>query len=159
MPEAGSRGSKRNVAFICAIALFALTVALFVFAVLAASAPGAVSHSTAIPGAFADDVLAALDGALAEEGDALVAQYGCIACHVLGDRRIAPRFAGIANRAGARRPPLSAEQYLFESIVDPGLFRVEAYANAMPANYADRLSREEIGHIIAFLLTLTESEA
>ena len=88
------------------------------------------------PGAYSDEASEALIGARASEGAALVEEYNCIACHVLGDSRIAPRFQGVADRAGARRPVLSAAQYLFESIVDPGAFLVEGYNNAMPANYA-----------------------
>ena len=70
---------------------------------------------------------------------------------------MAPRFDGIADCAGNRRANLPAAQYLFESIVHPGAYLVESYANAMPGNYADRLSNEEIGHIIAYLLNAVDA--
>lgn len=154
MPQARARAPKRNVSFPLALALFALAALLFVYAVLAASTSNSITNVTVESGAYADEASAALIGAQALKGEALVEEFNCIACHVLGDNRIAPRFQGLADRAGARRPALSAEQYLFESIVDPGAFLVEGYKNAMPANYARRLAREEIGHIIAYLMTL-----
>lgn len=154
MSESEAKAPKSHLSFISAIALFAIAALLFVYAVLAASTSSSVNHTTAESGSYGDEAAAALLSAQASEGAALVEEYNCIACHVLGDNRIAPRFQGIADRAGARRPALSAEQYLFESIVDPGAFLVEGYANAMPANYARRLARAEIGHIIAYLMTL-----
>ena len=154
MPQARARAPKRNVSLLLALALFTLVALLFVYTFLAASTSNPDTIATARPGAYAVDAADALTGAQAREGAALLEEYNCVACHVLGDSRIAPRFAAIADRAGARRPAFSAEQYLFESIVDPGAFLVEGYANAMPANYALRLARKEIGHIIAYLMTL-----
>lgn len=154
MPVAEARAPKRNVSLLLALALFALAALLFVYAFLAASTSSSITNATAESGRYADEASAALIGAGASEGETLIEEFNCIACHVLGDNSIAPRFQGLADRAGDRRPALSAEQYLFESIVDPGAFLVEGYANAMPANYAERLGREEIGHIIAYLRTL-----
>lgn len=156
MPQARASAPQRNVSLLFALCLFTLAALLFAFAVLAASTSSSVTNATARPDAYADEAADALMGAQAREGAALVEEYSCVACHVLGDSRIAPRFQGLADRADARRPALSAEQYLFESIVAPGAFLVEGYANAMPANYAKRLAREEIGHIIAYLMTLSE---
>ena len=68
-----------------------------------------------------------------------------------GPRRAS--FVGVADRAATRRPPLTAAQYLYESIISPGAYLVEGYANAMPANFAGRLTQAEIGRIIAYLLS------
>jgi cytochrome c oxidase subunit 2 len=90
----------------------------------------------------------------AADGAQLVEQYGCIACHRLaGNAHIAPLFEGIADRAGTRRPPLSAEAYIYESITHPAAFVVESYAAAMPQDFAIRLTPDELGDIIAYLLT------
>ena len=154
MPRARARAPKRNVSLLLALALFTLAALLLIYGFVAASRSSSDTISTARPGVYAVDAAAALTDAQAHKGKALVEEFNCVVCHVLGDNHIAPRFQGLADRAGARRPALSAEQYLFESIVDPGAFLVEGYANAMPANYAGRLGREEIGHIIAYLMTL-----
>lgn len=97
--------------------------------------------------------------ALVQEGDAkagaaLVETYGCVACHRIGVRsKIAPAFEGLAARAGTQHPPLSAAAYLYESITNPLAFTVEGYNPAMPQNFKDRLTPDEIGDIIAYLLT------
>ncbi len=103
----------------------------------------------------ATHVALALQDASATRGGALIVEYACSVCHIAGGGRVAPPFAGLADRAASRRPHLSAGQYLFESIVQPGDYLVAGYANAMPGNYAKRLSQAEIGHIIAYLLTLS----
>ena len=103
----------------------------------------------------ATHVALALQDASATRGEALIVEYACSVCHIAGGDRVAPPFAGIADRAASRRPHLSADQYLFESIVQPGDYLVAGYANAMPGNFANRLSQADIGHIIAYLLTLS----
>jgi len=86
-------------------------------------------------------------------GEALLETYQCSICHIQGAGRVAPSFVGIGERAARRRPPLSAAQYLYESIVSPGAYLVDGFTNAMPANFARRLTKAEIGHIIAYLLS------
>lgn len=106
----------------------------------------------------ATHVALALQDASAARGEALIVEYACSVCHIAGGGRVAPPFAGIADRAASRRPHLSAGQYLFESIVQPGDYLVAGYANAMPGNFANRLSQADIGHIIAYLLTLSATD-
>lgn len=105
---------------------------------------------------YADEAAAALNGADPDIGERLVTETDCAACHLAGDGRVAPLFAGIGSVAGARRPPLDARQYLYEAIVLPAAHLVDGYANAMPSDYGQRLATQEIGHMIAYLLTLTD---
>jgi len=80
--------------------------------------------------------------------------YGCATCHVAGAvNNVAPPFAGIADIAAQRRLPMPADVYLYESIVNPGAYIVDSYGNAMPQNYAQRMSEAELGDMIAYLLT------
>lgn len=90
-----------------------------------------------------------------QRGAALVEQYGCAVCHRLGavNQDIAPAFAGIAERAAIREPGLSAPEYLYESIINPAAFVVEGYNPVMPQNYPDRLTEDELGDILAYLLS------
>ena len=138
-----------------AIALLILVAIVFAVAFAATSLYESAPSPVVDAGSYATEVAAALAGASASEGAALVEAFQCSACHILGDGRVAPRFPGLADRAAARRPPLSAAQYLYESIVLPGVYLVAGYADAMPANFADRLSQAQIGHIIAYLLSST----
>jgi hypothetical protein len=60
---------------------------------------------------------------------------------------------GIAARAATRRPPLSAAEYVYESITTPTAYVVEGFQPAMPPNYPERLTDQELGDIIAYLLS------
>ena len=151
--EARSKTRQPQAAVHVTIALLVLITALFAAAFVAANAAGSTPVPAVMAGKYATEVSLALGSASAAEGEVLIEAFQCGVCHILGDRRVAPRFEGIAERAGKRRANLPAAQYLLESIVHPGAYLVESYANAMPGNYAARLTNEEIGHIIAYLLT------
>ena len=88
---------------------------------------------------------------------------GCLLCHKItevGNTR-GPDLRGIGGRAGARKPGMSAEAYLTESLVNPGAYVVAEFATAggasiMPATDkppAD-LSPTELKAVIAFLQSL-----
>jgi hypothetical protein len=51
-------------------------------------------------------------------------------------------------------PDLSAEEYLRQSILEPGSFLAPTYRNAMTSIGAKYLSEEELADVVAFLLTL-----
>lgn len=138
------------------LALFLLIVitSAFVLVFLSASGgPVAVMSDTPDAAIYTERTAGLLANASAERGEALVAIYSCTACHVAGvDAGIAPPFVGLAERAAGRRPPLSAESYVYESIVDPMAYVVEGYASTMPLNFAERLSDQRLGDILAYLL-------
>ena len=99
----------------------------------------------------------------------LVDGYCCSDCHI-SSRPPAPNFAAsgdlpaigergairitAADYTGAATTP---EQYLFESIVLPDAYRVEGrwadYAE-MDEDFGERLSRQDMADLIAWLLTL-----
>lgn len=111
------------------------------------------------PESYATQVAALLRVGAADpaRGAELIVQNGCTSCHVNPSANLAPQFAGIGSRAGQSRPPLTAEAYLYESIVFPGAHIVEGYSNVMATSYGE-LSDEDLGAIIAYLLTLTDPE-
>ncbi|MCY4073438.1 MAG: c-type cytochrome [Chloroflexi bacterium] len=137
------------------IALLILSTIVFAVAFSATSLSESALSPAIDAQSYATEVAAALADALASEGETLIEVFQCSICHVMGEGRVAPSFTGMADRAEARRQPLSAAQYLYESIVSPGAYLVEGYANAMPGNFADRLTQTEIGHIIAYLLSIS----
>jgi mono/diheme cytochrome c family protein len=102
---------------------------------------------------YQQQVNALLANASADEGAKLVESFQCVVCHRAAADRIAPSFQGVNERAGLRRPPLSASAYIYESITNPTAYVVEGFAPAMPQDYPHRLTDEQLGDIIAYLLT------
>lgn len=151
-----TKPKQPQAAVILTIALLAAVAFALVIAFIVSSAAADDVSSSVSGQSYAAEVAAALEGSDAFIGEALIADQDCIACHVLGDGAVAPLFAGIADRAAEQRPPLSAEQYLYEAIMYPGAYVLEGYANSMPNHYSQRLSQQEIGHIIAYLLTAAD---
>lgn len=87
-------------------------------------------------------------------GDRLIESLGCFACHRIGaENGIAPSFVGIADRADERKPNMSATAYLYESILHPTAYVVDGFNPAMPQNYPEILSDQDLADLIAYLLT------
>ncbi|NDJ59901.1 MAG: c-type cytochrome [Chloroflexi bacterium] len=128
-------------------------VLLFIVGMLTVdtSAPSNDAPLSADGDAVVEVLLANADPA---NGALLVETYDCTACHRAGvEVGIAPSFVGIAERAAERRPPLSAAAYLYESITAPDAYVLEGYSNSMVQNYDERITDDDIGDIIAYLLT------
>lgn len=81
---------------------------------------------------------------------------GCRVCHSLdpGAVIIGPSFDGVATAATTRVPGLTAEEYLWQSIVDPDAFVVDGFdPGVMLENFNETLTDEQIDNLVAFLLT------
>lgn len=140
---------------------------LIVLAIVFISELGAVSggggddgppaESTLTADTYAPEVDALLETGDAAVGEALITRYGCVSCHAGpgAENGLAPAFDGVATRAETRRPPLSGEAYIYESIVHPTAFELEGYSGNMPVIYDSLIPDEDLGSIIAYLLTLT----
>lgn len=147
----------RAVVIVCGLLLVGAATAMvgaYILAGQANSQLNAPSRARSYAG-LAATALADADPA---QGDELIANTACGACHEASNERIAPSFQGIASRAASRLTALSAEAYLYQSITEPRAFVAPGYAQSMPLNYGQRLTQAEIGHIIAHLLTLTGSD-
>lgn len=94
----------------------------------------------------------------AQRGESLTVRYGCTACHdgAGADNGLAPRWEGVGARAETRHPPLSASAYIYESIVHPTALKIEGFSGNMPLIYESMIPDEDLGSIIAYLLTLTD---
>lgn len=102
----------------------------------------------------------------AAAGEALTVSLGCTACHITTPTGPAwlpsADQPGIGERAGVEftlpeytGKATSAEQYLFESIVDPNIFVVSGFASGlMPQNYGATLTDQNMADLIAYLLSL-----
>jgi Leucine-rich repeat (LRR) protein len=76
----------------------------------------------------------------------------CRACHGEKDG-VGPALTGMGERASTRIEGLSARQYLYQAIVDPGAYVVEGFADIMPKDFANQFSDQEIDDLIAYLQT------
>lgn len=89
-----------------------------------------------------------------ESGRELVELWGCNACHAGANAgRLAPAHAEVMQLAAERRPPLTAAAYVYESIIYPGAYTVEGYQGNMPRIYEQQMPEDELGDIIAYLIS------
>ena len=96
-------------------------------------------------------------GTPVEQGKALVETNACQSCHSLdGSDLIGPSFKGIWGREGLMSDGTTItvdENYIRESILDPGAKIVDGYQNQM-ASYQGLLDDAQIDAIIEYLKTL-----
>ncbi|CAI8035851.1 Cytochrome c oxidase subunit 2 [Geodia barretti] len=105
------------------------------------------------PGDISQLVAPAITGGTPEErGEQLFISIGCNACHSLdADTTIVgPSLIGIADRAGTRTS-LSADDYMRQSINDPGAFLVDGFTNAM---VVPKIPPNQVDDLIAYISTL-----
>ncbi len=79
---------------------------------------------------------------------------GCSGCHTIegtSTATIGPDLTHIATVAVTRKAPLSAEEYIRESIEEPGVFVVEGYEPLMP-ELSSGIAEGELEDLVAFLL-------
>jgi len=77
----------------------------------------------------------------------------CGRCHSVRSTQASygPSLGNIGSRAGSRIPGLSAEEYLFESVVRPDAYRHEGASGEMPRKLYQHLGREDVINVVGFL--------
>ena len=102
-----------------------------------------------------EGALASAGLAQAKTGDQIFTAAGCAGCHTFGpagsNGTIGPSLDELKTQAGKIEPGKSAEEYIRESIEDPGAFLVQGYPNAMPP-FKGRLTDEQIQALVDYLL-------
>ena len=91
-----------------------------------------------------------------EHGEYLFVNQGCAGCHSLNEEEVivGPSMYGLYDRSGGKVPGLSAEEYIYQSIVYPNEYIVEGYpANVMPQIFIN-LSEEELQALVSYLKTI-----
>ena len=80
-------------------------------------------------------------------------QMNCGSCHDpnLFGQRLGPPLDHIGSVAATRRPGMSAEEYIRESIVDPGAYVVPGYQDTMPRGLGRDLSPTDLEALVAYL--------
>lgn len=125
--------------------------AIFLFEFLQLSRPsGGLEDENVSADSYMDIVPGLLVDADPERGKELARVKGCDGCHSNG---LAPYYSEIHQEAGNRRPPMTAAAYLYESITYPEAFKIRDYPTIMPRFYLTELTEQEIGDLIAFLLS------
>jgi cytochrome c2 len=82
---------------------------------------------------------------------------GCSSCHdiTMGHTVVGPTLKGISKTAVTRKPGMTAEDYLYESITAPNKFVVKSFAQGlMPQTFKSTLSARQIDDVIAYLMSL-----
>lgn len=88
-----------------------------------------------------------------EHGRELYTQHGCSGCHSTSDEVIVgPGHRGVAERSASAVVGMSGEEYMRQSIKEPGAHLVEGFTNLMPS-FAN-LDQSDIDDLIAYLKTL-----
>ncbi|MCL5966173.1 MAG: c-type cytochrome, partial [Deltaproteobacteria bacterium] len=98
----------------------------------------------------------------ADKGKALVEKSGCLGCHTVdGSAKIGPTFKGLfGRRVGLEggKTAVADENYIRESIYDPGAKIVKGFPNIMPT-FKTTLSEDDVSAIIAYFKVLAGKEA
>jgi cytochrome c553 len=91
-------------------------------------------------------------------GRQLYRELGCANCHEASFtnlfRPVGPPLDHAGAVAGKRVPGMSAEDYLRQSITDPGAYVVPGYPDSMPRALAKDLSPEDLAALVAYLASL-----
>ena len=90
----------------------------------------------------------------------LFTAMACAGCHMLDQPQdasnrgpVGPNMGNLADHACTREAGMSAEDYVYQSITEPGAFVVEGYITGiMPPDFTTKMSEEEIRGLVAWLL-------
>ncbi len=105
-----------------------------------------------------EDVIAAIDAGDPVEGMEISELQGCAGCHSMAEDEIlsGPSWYDIGNTAVGRHDEQGPALYLYNSIMAPNAYIVRRFdGGVMPEDFADKLSTEDVGHILALLLSQT----
>jgi cytochrome c2 len=106
----------------------------------------------------ATEVAAGADATEGNEanGETLFTGQGCVGCHAVDSdaTMTGPSLQNVASVAGTRVDGMSAEEYLHQSLVDPGAHVVEGFENVMPSY--SQLPESDLNDLVAYLMTLNE---
>jgi len=99
--------------------------------------------------------LASAGLAQAKTGEQIFTAAGCAGCHTFSpagsNGNIGPNLDQLKTQAGKLVPGKSADEYIRQSIEDPGAYIVKGFPNAMPP-FKGRLKDEQIKALIDYLL-------
>jgi mono/diheme cytochrome c family protein len=91
-----------------------------------------------------------------ERGAQVYREKNCQSCHQIGPDggTVGPPLTHIATVAETRRPGTTAEDYIRESILDPGAYIVPGFPDTMPRGLTRGMNQEDFDDLVRYLLTL-----
>jgi len=91
-----------------------------------------------------------------QRGRQVYRQLECGRCHHIegSGGRLGPELTRIGAVAETRRPEHTAEEYIRESILDPGRYVVPGYNDVMPRGLGLRLSERDLDALVRYLASL-----
>jgi cytochrome c oxidase subunit 2 len=91
-----------------------------------------------------------------QRGTQVYREKNCGSCHRIGGDggTAGPDLTHIGTVAESRKEGLTAEEYIRESIQDPGAYIVPGYRDTMPRGLTNGMSQEDIDALVQYLLTL-----
>jgi cytochrome c oxidase subunit 2 len=100
------------------------------------------------------------EGSLALQGRKTFLKYRCLSCHSADEHARAPvleELYGKEVQLRDGRTVIADEDYIWESIYDPGAKVVEGYENIMPT-FKGQVSKGEVNELIAFIQSLKKGQ-
>ena len=91
-----------------------------------------------------------------ERGAQVYREKNCASCHQVGSAggTGGPPLTHVASVAESRKPGRGAEDYLRESMLDPGAYVVPGYPDTMPRGLTRGMSQEDFDDLVRYLLSL-----
>ena len=91
-----------------------------------------------------------------ERGMQVYRDKSCASCHQIAadGGGVGPPLGHIGTAAASRKPGTSAEDYIRESVLDPGAYVVPGYPDTMPRGLTRGLTQADFDDLVRFLLSL-----
>jgi mono/diheme cytochrome c family protein len=91
-----------------------------------------------------------------ERGMQVYREKSCASCHQIAadGGGAGPPLGHIGTVAESRKPGTSGEDYIRESVLDPGAYVVPGYPDTMPRGLTRGMSQADFDDLVRFLLSL-----
>lgn len=100
-------------------------------------------------------------GSMADQGQALFQQYGCVTCHVLDQKGRCPTLRNVYGHAvelEGGRTVIADEAYLRESILNPNAKIVSGYKRDVMPVFQGQIGEEGLLQLIVYVKSLSNPE-
>jgi mono/diheme cytochrome c family protein len=91
-----------------------------------------------------------------ERGRQVYRDKACSSCHQIGSDggTVGPPLTHIGSLAGTRKPPTTAEEYIRESIREPGAYLVPGFPDTMSRGIDRGMTQEDFDDLVRYLASL-----
>ena len=91
-----------------------------------------------------------------QRGRQVYQEKSCGSCHRIGSSggTTGPDLTRIGTLAATRKAGLGAEDYIIESVRDPGAYIVPGFPDTMPRGLDRGMTQEDLDDLVQYLMTL-----